>query len=101
MSRVANVPHWVPRPKDPKFDTGKISSYKFVDDGINTSAVNMRKARRLVEEGQFFKKVIDIHTQNFLKHISDRAEMTGMCINAKKLLLCVFPLQPVLNRERK
>ena len=61
-----------------------MKSYKFVDDGVNTSKVNMRKAKLLVEEGIFFKEVVDIRTQRHLKHIATKAEDRGMTINADK-----------------
>ena len=87
---VANVPHWVPKPKDPLFNYGVLKSYKYVDDNVNTSAVNMRKAKLLVEEGNFFKQVIDTRTQNLLQHVSENAARKGMSINAEKTnLMCV------------
>ena len=70
---VANVPNWIPRPKDPRFKEDDSNSYKFVDDGVNTSIVNMCRAKLLVEDGLFFKDVVDLRTQNLLQHISDRA----------------------------
>ena len=87
LPRVANVPHWVPKPKDPTFTDSKANTYKYVDDQVNTSKVNMRKARMLVEDGVFFKEIIDLRTQNLLQHIATRAEDRGMQINAKKTSL--------------
>lgn len=85
-----NVPHWIQRPKDPKFNEGEIKSYKFVDDSINTSVVNMCKANLLVEEGHFFKEVVDLRTQGLLQHISTKAKDRGMQINAAKTsLVCI------------
>ena len=84
------MPHWVPKPKDPLFNYGVLKSYKYVDDNVNTSAVNMRKAKLLVEEGNFFKQVIDTRTQNLLQHVSENAARKGMSINAEKTnLMCV------------
>ena len=44
----------------------------------------MRKARLLVEDGTFFKEVVDHRTQGLLNHIAGRAEERGMAINEKK-----------------
>ena len=84
LPRVANVPHWVPKPKDPLFKQGGINTYKYVDDEVNTSTVNMRRARLLVEDGCFFKEIFNHRTQDLLSHIKTRAEERGMAINANK-----------------
>ena len=84
LPRVANVPPWIKKAKDPVYNEGKLNSYKFVDDGVNTSKVNMRKARLLVEDGVFFKEVIDLRTQRHLEHIITKAEERGMAINTGK-----------------
>ena len=84
LPRVANVPHWVPKPKDPIFRPGDLHTYKYVDDEVNTSVVNMRKAKLLIGEEGFFKEVIDNRTQGLLNHIATKAEARGMAINAKK-----------------
>ena len=90
LPRVANVPHWVHKPKDPKIKMNPIRLYKFVDDGINSSSVNMRKAKLLVEEGVFFKEVVDIRTEALLNHIAENAQTKGMRINAKKTsIMCI------------
>ena len=84
LPRVANVPLWYKKPKDPTFVTGQVKTYKFVDDEVNTSKVNMKQARLLVEEETFFKEVVDLRTQGLLQHIADRAKERGMAINASK-----------------
>ena len=84
LPRVANIPHWIRKPKDPTYNEGILKSYKFVDDGVNTSKVNMRKARMLVEDGSFFKEIIDLRTQNHIEKVKRRAEEKGMAINAQK-----------------
>ena len=84
LPRVANVPPWLRRPKDPTFTSGSISTYKYVDDEVNTSKVNMKKAKMLVENGEFFKEVRDLRTQGLLEHIAHQAELQGMSINAAK-----------------
>ena len=81
---VANVPHWIQKPKDPIFNEGSIKTLKYVDDEINCNKVNMRKARLLIEDGVFFKEIVDLRTQRLLQHIADCAENRGMVINAKK-----------------
>ena len=84
---VANVPHWVPKPKDPIFTDMQAKTYKYVDDQVNTSKVIMRKATMLQENGVFFKEIVDLRTQQLLHHIAARAEERGMQINAKKTSL--------------
>ena len=89
LPRVANVPPWLLKAKDPKVKHSPIKSYKFVDDGINTATVNMRQARLLVEEGNFFKEIVDKRTEGLLTHVAANAERKGMKINAKKTSLMV------------
>ena len=38
----------------------------------------------LVEEGVFFKEIVDKHTQNVLEHVAKQADQMGMAINAAK-----------------
>ena len=84
LPRVANAPPWLRKPKDPRYDEGSIKSYKYVDDNVNTSKVNMKKARLLDEGGTLFKEVIDTRTQDLLTHVAKRAADIGMAINADK-----------------
>ena len=84
LPRVANVPHWVIKPKDPVFTYEKIKSYKFVDDQVNTNKINMRKAQMLWDGEAFFKEVNDIRSQELLEHIATRAGVKGMMINVAK-----------------
>ena len=74
LPRVANVPHWTRKPKDPIFKPAKPRSYKFVDDNVNTSVVNIWKARLLVDNGVFFKEEYDRTTERLLQHVSANAE---------------------------
>ena len=62
-------------------------TYKYVDDQVNSSKVNMRKAKLLEEDGVFFKEIVDLRIQGLLSHIATRAEERGMLINAKKTSL--------------
>ena len=66
LPQVANVPHWIPRPKNPIFHDSPLNTLKYVDDQVNTSVVNMRKAKLLVEEVEFFKEIIDKRTKCLL-----------------------------------
>ena len=84
LPRVANVPHWFKKPKDPEFRPSQLSTYKYVDDEVNTNKVNMRKSKLLVEHDVFFKEIVDIRTQRLLEHITASAEAKGMAINASK-----------------
>ena len=84
LPRVANVPPWLQKAKDPKFKQSSLATFKYVDDEVNTSVVNMRRAKLLVEDGSFFKEVVDLRTQGLLNHIATRATDRGMAINAKK-----------------
>ena len=87
LPRVANAPPWIRKPKDPIYEEGRLHSYKFVDDNVNTSKVNMRKAKLLVEDEVFFKEVTDMRTQRHLEAVSRRARERGMAINADKTSL--------------
>ena len=84
LPRVANVPHWVKKPKDPCFRPSSINTYKFVDDQVNTNKVNMRQAKLLVENNVFFKEIVDLRTERLLEHIASKAKDKGMAINASK-----------------
>ena len=55
-----------------------------MDDEVNTSKVNMRQAKLLVDGKILFKEIVDLRTQDLLSHIATRAEAKGMQINAKK-----------------
>ena len=66
LPRVANVPPWIRKAKDPRYREGQIKSYKFVDDGVNTSKVNMQSARMLVDGGTCFKEIVDLRTQGLI-----------------------------------
>ena len=70
LPRVANVPPWIRKPKDPVFATKKIDTKKFVDDGINMKKVNMRGARLLQVGGRYFKAVSDPDTESCLLYTS-------------------------------
>ena len=85
LPRVANIPPWISKPKDPIFKKVGIRTYKYVDDELNSSKVNMRKATMLTDEnGNSFKEIVDLSTQRLLQHIASNAEERGMKINAKK-----------------
>ena len=84
LPRVANALHWVKKPKDPTFRSGDIKTYKYVDDQVNTSKINMRRARLLLDGEEYFKEVTDNRTQDLLGHIAANAEAKGMAINASK-----------------
>ena len=61
----------------------------------------MRKARLLVENGVFFKEVVDLRTERLLQHISDRARSRGMKINAAKTsLVCISAATSFESRVR-
>ena len=90
LPRIANIPPWIRKPKDPVFREGDLSTYKFVDDGVNSNPVNMRKAGLMSIDGEFYREIIDLRTQGLLEHIDARAANNGMAINAKKTsLMCV------------
>ena len=62
LPRVANAPPWMLKPKDPRI--------KFVDDSVNTSSVNLRKARLLTDGPETFKEIIDNRTQGLLSYVA-------------------------------
>lgn len=82
-------PPWIKKPKDPEFRYDRTKTYKYVDDEVNTSKVNMRKARLLLEGDQYFKEIVDTRSQNLLQHIASRARQRGMAINAAKTGLMI------------
>ena len=84
LSRVANVPAWLKKPKDPRFIEGAPRCYKFVDDNVNINKVNMRKATMLERDVQLFKEIIDSKSQCLFEHIASKANERGMAINAEK-----------------
>ena len=101
LPRVANVPHWISRPKDPRFNSGDIATVKFVDDGVNVDVVNLRRASTLEEDGIHFKDVVATRTSTILNHIADRAKEKGMAINEKKTaLLCISAAKSFEPRVR-
>ena len=90
LPRVANIPPWIQKPKDSRLKDRGLRSYKFVDDSVNTSPVNMRGAALLEQDGKFFKQIIHKRTENLLKHIAERAANKRMRINAARTsLICV------------
>ena len=90
LPRVANVPPWALKPKDPPFVDPLAKTFKYVDDQIKVDKVNMRKAELLINNGVLFKDIIPKRSQALLRHISANAEIEGMMINPKKTsLMCV------------
>ena len=90
LPRVANVPPWILKQKDPKFREKTIKTVKFVDDQLNLNKINMRKAALMVKEGTFFKEVCDKRSKDLLRHVTTRAMDKGMKINEEKTgLMCV------------
>ena len=90
LPRVANIPPWIRKPKDPLIKDRGLYSYKFVDDSVNTSPVNMRSAMMLEKDGASFKQIIDKRTEALLHHVAENASRKGMKINANKTnLMCV------------
>ena len=101
LPRVANVPPWLHKPKDPKIKKKSVKSYKFVDDGINTCPVNMRQAKLLVSSEGNFKEIVDKRTEGLLNHIAQAAGFKGMKINAKKTsLMCVSAASTFASKVR-
>ena len=81
---MANVPPWLRKPKDPRFIDTPLKSYKYVDDNVNTSQVNIKQARLLTEGDTTLKEIVDLRTQSHLEHVATNAELKGMAINAEK-----------------
>ena len=101
LPRVANVPPWIRRPKDPTFRPRQIETKKFVDDGVNMSKINLRSASLLVEQGRYFKAVTDPNTEDLLNFIAANAQEKGMIINKKRRDLCACRRQRPLTTESK
>lgn len=84
LPRVTNIPPWIRKPKDSLFKQTPLKLYKYVDDNVNTSQVNMKKATMLVENGVHLKDLVDLRTQNHLQHVAARAKERGISINSEK-----------------
>ena len=90
LPRVANAPPWILKPKDPRLVDRGLRSYKFVDDSVNTSPVNLRSAVLLEEGDVLFKNIVDKRTESLLRYVAGNAMNKGMKINASKTsLMCV------------
>ena len=95
LPRVANIPPWVLKPKDPRLKDRGLRSYKFVDNSVITSPVNMRSALLLEDGDGPFKKIEDKRMESLLSHVAGNAVRKGMKINAKKTnLMCVSAATP-------
>lgn len=55
--RVANVPPYLKKPKDPRFVDNDIATYKFVDDQVNVDKINMREIALLMDGNKPVKNV--------------------------------------------
>ena len=73
---------WKPKPA---------KKFKFVDDGIIASKINMYSGNLTVDaEGRRFKEKHDLITQNMFRRVVARAEGRGMVVNnAKTRVLCI------------
>ena len=69
LPRVANIPSWIRKYKDPHINTRSILIVKFVDDGINTANVNMTECRVLEQGEQLIRQTTSPRTQELLQHI--------------------------------
>ena len=90
VPRVANVPPWVLKTKDARWTEEDLKSLKYVDDSINIEKFNLRAVPMLQEEGRFIKIAHLDRTRMLLKHVTKRANESGMLVNnSKTSLMCV------------
>ena len=76
------------RPRHPR-------TFKFVDDGMTATKVNMDSASPCVlEDGRQGKDKHDLQSQNLFRRVVAKAESRGMLVNKKKTkILCISDLQ--------
>ena len=89
-----HAPPWILRAKDPRIKDRGICSYKFVDDSVNTSPVNMRSAALLENEGELFKQIKDKRTESLLHHIASTPLPKECVLTQLKQASCVCPRRP-------
>ena len=91
LPQAVNVPPWLKKPKDPSFKDVKPTSLKFVDDGVHTNVVNMRKERLLRDTTGLYKETRAIRSQQMFEHISKKATEIDMLVNEKKTeVMCTY-----------
>ena len=92
LPRVANVPPWLRRPKDPRWTKCDPKDLKYIDDGMNIATINMKQVALCFEEHPSapIKKVHLVESQAMLDHVTNKAITKGMVVNdAKTGLLCI------------
>ena len=88
--RVANVPPYLRKTKDPLYVDAPILTVKLVDDELNVDKVNMKTVKLLRDGPTFFRNLHADRTEALLEHIAMKACVKGIDINEKKTgLMCV------------
>ena len=66
------------------------ADFKYIDDQINTTTVNMRTVAAVEAQGSIIKDFRAVKAESVLHHITERAKEKGMHVNeAKTALMCV------------
>ena len=90
LPRIANIPPWLRAANEKKWKERPLLSVKFVDDGINAAAINMKEVPMMKEGNLFTKEAQPERTQRLLEHIRLKAKELGLRVNEKKTnLICI------------
>ena len=91
LPSAVNTPPWIRQPKEQAWKDRDPKDYKFIDDGVNLSSINMRKVAMYTDnEGKNIKMAHPVKAEAILNHIADRAAYKGMVVNrAKTSLMCI------------
>ena len=91
LPKAVNMPPWLLKPKDQIWRETEPADFKYVDNGVGLSVVNLRAESLMVDEqGVPFRETTAARAQSMFNHVVKRAEEQGMTVNDTKTgLLCV------------
>ena len=87
LPRAVNSPPWLRKPKEQSWRNRTPVDFKFIDDGVNASAINMKTVAMYEDHGQNVKLAHPVKAEAILGHISARATTRGMKVNGSKTSL--------------
>ena len=77
-----------------RWKTKRPRKFKFVDDGMIVSKINMETGQRVTVAGRSYRYKHDILTQNMFRRVVRKATSRGMVVNSSKTkLLCISDAQ--------
>ena len=91
LPSATNTPPWLRQAKEQTWHEREPVDLKFIDDGVNITAINMKTVAMYTDaEGKNIKRVHPVKAQAMMKHITKKAAEKGMIVNgAKTTLMCV------------